>query len=377
VALLFETPNAYSRGVLLGIGEYISRHGPWRVHFAEHGAHEGPPAWLTNWDGDGIIIRSENRRITRKVAQMNLPVVDMTPSRLLPHAPWIKADDVAVAGLAAQHFLERGFQHFGFCGKAGFRWSEARQAHFAEMLRRHGHECLLYRPPRRPANGDAEADAIAGWLQTLPKPVAVFACYDGRGQQVLDGCRRAGLRVPEEVAVLGVDNDDVLCSLSPPPLSSIVLNARRAGSEASALLEAMMRGEKVGAAEHLVPPLDVATRQSSDILATNDPQVARALGYIREHALEGIGVGDVLSHSPMARRTLELRFQKLLGRSPAEEILRVRMNHVKRLLAGTALTLKEIAARTGFEHAEYLSVLFKRESGMTASEFRNRNSPVG
>ncbi|MGC3992098.1 MAG: XylR family transcriptional regulator [Chthoniobacteraceae bacterium] len=261
VALLFETPNAYSRGVLLGIGEYMAQHGPWRVHFAEHGAHDGPPRWLSDWDGDGIIIRSENRRIARRVASLAVPVVDMTPSRLLPAAPWVKADDAAVAALAAQHFLERDFQHFGFCGDARYRWSRSRHAQFAEILRQHGRECHGYKPARRPANGDAEADAIALWLQALPKPVAVFACYDGRGQQVLDGCRRAGLRVPEEVAVLGVDNDDVLCSLSPPPLSSIVLNARRAGSEAAALLETMMRGEKTNAEEHLIPPLEVATRQ--------------------------------------------------------------------------------------------------------------------
>jgi LacI family transcriptional regulator len=180
------------------------------------------------------------------------------------------------------------------------------------------------------------------------------------------------LAVPEEVAVLGVDNDEVLCSLSPPPMSSVILNPRRTGWEAATLLARLMQGEKIAPGEHFIPPIGIATRQSTDILAMADPQIAHALRYIRENAHYGLQVSDVVRHGSISRRALELRFQELLGRTPRQEITRVQMNHVKELLIGTQLTIAEIASRAGFEHTEYLSVVFKRETGMTASEYRGR-----
>jgi LacI family transcriptional regulator len=294
---------------------------------------------------------------------------------LLPNAPWVKSDDGAIAQLAAQHFLERGFRHFAFCGDPRFSWSNRRADQFGLLIRGAGRDCHIYEPARRTLHGDEQVDDIAVWLLKLPRPVAVFACYDNRGQQVLEACRRAGIAVPEEVAVLGVDNDEVLCVLSPPPLSSIILNSRRTGWEAAALLSLMMKGEKPGADAHLIPPIGVQTRQSSDILAIADPKIAAALRYIREHACEGLRVSDVLKHCPMARRGLENRFKQLLGRTPRQEILRVQLNRVKELLVGTELPVWEIADRTGFD-AEYLSVVFKQATGVAPSEYR-RSYGVG
>lgn len=370
VALLFETPNAYARGILVGIGEYILSHGPWRVHLALFGINDSPPAWLASWDGQGIIVRGENQLMAKAVAKLSIPVVDMTPSRLLPNVSWVKSDDAAIARLAAQHFFERGFRHFAFCGDPRLNVSNRRCDYFKICIQGHGHPCHIFESAGG-LPGDTETDSIGRWLQQLPKPVAVFAFNDGRGQQVLDGCRRVGLAVPEEVAVLGVDNDEVLCALSPPPMSSVVLNPRRGGWEAAALLLLMMRGEKIPATAHLIPPVDIAIRQSSDVLAVDDPQIARALRYIREHACERIGVADVLQHCPMARRTLELRFKKLLGRTPRQEIVRVQINRVKELLVGTELPVAEIADRAGFD-PEYMSVVFRQETQQTPSEFRNK-----
>ncbi|MFM9952570.1 MAG: substrate-binding domain-containing protein [Opitutaceae bacterium] len=378
VALLFEANNAYARGLLVGIGDYILSHGPWSVHYAELGPADAPPPWLRAWDGHGMIVRGENRRLARAVAELSTPTIDLTPSRLLPRAPWVKSDDAAIAHLAAQHFLERGFRHFAFCGDARFSWSQRRGERFAQLAREAGHTCHHFAPPPaprprssalHPLDADATVDAIGTWLTSLPKPVAVFACYDNRGQQVLEACHRTGLAVPEQVAVLGVDNDEVLCALSPPPLSSITLNPRRAGWEAAALLSRLMRGELLPPAAHLIPPVAIATRQSTDILAVHDPKIASALRYIREHACAGIGVGEVLRHCPMARRALENRFARLLGRTPGEEILRVQLNRVKELLIGTKLPIWEIAGRTGFG-PEYLSVVFQRQFKTTPSRFR-------
>ena len=168
-----------------------------------------------------------------------------------------------------------------------------------------------------------------------------------------------------------MDNDEVLCALSPPPLSSITLNPRRAGWEAAALLSRLMRGERLPPAAHLIPPVAIATRQSTDILAVADPKIAAALRYIREHACTGISVADVLHHCPMARRALETRFRKLLGRTPREEILRVQLNRVKELLVGTELPIGEIALRTGFE-PEYLSSVFRQEIKLAPTDYRRR-----
>ena len=225
-------------------------------------------------------------------------------------------------------------------------------------------------PPARLApNSDAEIESIASWLRSLPKPVAVFACYDFRGQQVLDACRRAGFAVPDEVAVLGVDNDELLCALSPPPLSSVILNPRRSGWLAAEALDLMMRGQRVPAVTH-VPPLGVATRQSTDTTAVDDVQVANAVRFIRERACSGIDVSDVLRACPMSRRALEQRMKAILGRTPHAEILRVQIARARQLLAATSLSLPEVAEKCGFRHAEYLSVAFKRETGVAPSEYR-------
>lgn len=375
VALLIETSNAYARGILRGVEDYIRARGPWSVYLAEHGRGDRPPSWLANWKGDGIIARIENRTIARALGRMKVPIVDVSAARLLPGVPWVETDDTAIAEAAAQHFFERGFQHFAFCGDARFNWSQWREARFAEFVRARGYASTSFATRARDVADDAAMDALARWIERLPKPVAIFACYDARGQQVLDACRRAGVSVPEQVAVLGVDNDEILCDLSPPPLSSIIPNARKAGWVAAELVAGMMAGARTIEQAHLIPPIGIATRQSTDIAAVADPHVAMAAGYIRENACRGIGVQDVVRIVPLARRLLEKRFRAALGRTLREEITRVQIHRVKRLLTETELPLAEIAGRTGFRHVEYLTVVFKRETGQPPSVFRSEQRP--
>jgi LacI family transcriptional regulator len=204
----------------------------------------------------------------------------------------------------------------------------------------------------------------------LPKPLGVFACYDICGQQVLDACRSVGLAVPDEVAVLGVDNDELLCELSSPGLSSVIPDTHRTGYEAAALLARMMQGERLEAFELRITPLGVQRRLSTDVLAIDDPLVVRAVRYIRDHACAPINVQDVLRVVPLSRKGLEARFRNLLNRTVHDEILRVKLDRVKQLLADTDLKVSDIASRTGFEHTEYLSVAFKRETGSTPGRYR-------
>jgi LacI family transcriptional regulator len=370
VAILIETSNAYARGLLQGVVHYIREHRPWSFHLMEQGRGDDPPPWLAGWQGDGIIARIETPRIARAVVRTRLPAVDLSAARLVPTLPWVETNDEDIARLAVEHLLERGFKRFAFCGDARFNWSVWREKHFGARLAAAGHGCEVYRPGAAAGDVTGEERNLARWLRELPKPIGIMACYDIRGQQVLDVCRREGLAVPDEVAVIGVDNDALLCELASPPLSSVTPNAQRAGYEAAALLDLMMAGKRVGAKAHLIAPLGVAARQSTDVLAIEDRAIARAVGFIREHACEGIQVSEVLREVPLSRRVFEQRFQQLLGCSPREEISRVRLARVKQLLGETDLPLYVVAERTGFEHVEYLSVVFKRETGCTPRAWR-------
>jgi LacI family transcriptional regulator len=376
VALLIETSNAYARGLLRGVVSYIREHRLWSLYLSEHNRGDKPPRWLAHWKGHGIIARIENVAIASALRSLNLPMVDVSAARLIPSLPWFETDDGAIANLAADHLLERGFKYLAYAGDERFNWSNWRCEHFQHSVRAAGRECFIYRPTRGFSLDDEEqVDDLARWIQELPKPVGVMACYDLRGQQVLDACRRLGIAVPDQVAVIGVDNDDLLCELSHPPLSSVIPNTQRTGYEAARLLDEMMSGRNVRGETHLIPPLGIATRQSTEVLATDDRSVALAVHFIRQHACDGIKVRDVLKAVPHSRTLLESRFKKLIGRTPHAEILRVRLSRVKQLLIETELSLEQIAERTGFPHVEYLSVAFRREVGMPPSQFRLQNRP--
>lgn len=376
VALLIETSNSYARGLLRGIVSYIREHRAWSLYLSEHNRGDKPPGWLARWNGQGIIARIENVAIAGALRQVKVPVVDVSAARLVPSLPWFETDDAAVANLSAEHLLERGFKYFAYCGDARFNWSNWRCEHFQNYIRAAGRECFVYQATRGFSLDDEEqVDDIANWVRTLPKPIGIMACYDLRGQQILDACRRIEVAVPDDVAVIGVDNDDLLCELSDPPLSSVIPNTHRTGYEAARLLDEMMSGRKVMGHTHLIPPVGIATRQSTDVLAIDDRNVARAVHYIRQHACDGITVQNVLKAVPQSRRLLESRFQKLIGRTPHEEIIRIKLNRVKQLLTETSLTLEQIAERSGFSHVEYLTVAFKREVGMPPSKFRLLHRP--
>lgn len=374
VALLIESSNAYARGLMHGIVSYMREHRPWSIYLAEHSRGDLPPEWLTEWDGHGVIARVENERIARFLDRVKTPIVDVSAARRLPNLAWVETNDVEIARLAAEHLLERGFKSFGFCGDARFNWSNWRRDNFSEWVRARGYECSVFNDSFGPDGDDRSVlDQIARWLRRLPKPVGVMACYDYRGQQVLDACRRHRIQVPDEVAVIGVDNDELLCDLADPPLSSVVPNAQRAGYVAASLLDRMIGGATVPPQAHLIDPIGVATRQSTDVLAMEDRNIANAVRFIRAHACEGIRVRDVLKAVPQSRRRLEEQFRKLIGRTPQAEITRVQLNRAKLLLAETDLPLDAIAGKAGFEHAEYLSVVFKRVFGMPPSHYRALN----
>jgi LacI family transcriptional regulator len=375
VALLIETSNAYARGLLEGVIGYLRASGDWSVFLPEQQRGGAPPTWLSSWNGDGILARIETAEIADAVVRTGLPVVDLSAARWVPGIPWVETDDREIAALGVAHFVDRGFRDLAFCGDPGFQWSAWRQDHFHRAATAAGCRCDIYESiPRNSADysWEADRDRMARWVGSLPKPVGIMACYDIKAQQLLDVCRGLKVSVPEQVAVLGVDNDRLVCELSDPPLSSVIPNTARAGYEAAELLDRMMAREIVSTEPLLLQPLAVQARQSTDVLAIDDPEVAAVLRLIRHRATENLRVGDLLRHVPLSRRVLEARFEKLLGRTPHQEIQRVRIGRVKELLLQTDCSLDEIAARTGFPHTEYLSVAFKRETGLTPRAFRKQ-----
>ncbi len=373
VALLVETSNSYARGVLEGVIGYVREHESWSIYLPEQSRGDSPPDWIKRWQGDGIIARIENAEIAAAVERTGLPVVDVSAARTLPTIPWVETDDAAFARAAFEHLVERGFRRLAFCGEPRFNWSNWRAESFERMAQQTGCEVWVY-PSRvrsgRSASWNREHTELSAWVRSLPRPIGIMACYDIKGQQLLDVCRDLDIAVPEEVAVIGVDNDHLICDLCMPPLSSVIPNTHRTGYLAAQLLDQLMSGEEVAQSTHLVPPLGILTRRSTDTLAIEDRDVATALRFIREYACDGIQVGEVLRAVPLSRRVLESRFVKLLGRTPHEEITRVKIDRVKQLLMETDLPLKAIAQRTGFSSEDYMSVAFKRLEGRAPSTFR-------
>src|SRR5688572_25230950 len=372
VALLIETSNGYARGLLNGIIAYMREHESWSVYLGEHGRGDDPPRWLRRWRGDGVIARVENERIAAAVVESGLPAVDVSAARKVASLPWVETDDRAIADAGARHLLQRNFRQLAFCGDDRFNWSRWRCDHFQRAAAAAGVACSVYHPSARARRDwDATEDEIGQWLLSLARPVGVMACYDIRGRHVLDACRRVGLAVPDEVAVVGVDNDEFLCDLSDPPLSSVAPDTRRTGYEAAALLDRLMSGrERRRGQAVFVEPLGVVARRSTDVLALGDADVSAAVRFIREHACDGIAVKDLLAEVPLSRRVLEGRFRRLLGRSPHDEIARVRLERVRQLLRETRLPLAEVARRSGFRNAEYLATAFRREFSTSPSAYR-------
>ncbi|MBW8864300.1 MAG: DNA-binding transcriptional regulator [Verrucomicrobia bacterium] len=379
VALLVESSRGYGRGILWGIAKYVREHVPWSIFFQDLNLCDDTPVWLKNWRGEGIISRLENRDVAGVIQRLKVPAVFLRHVDRNLGAPTILTDNLAVSRLCFEHLKERGFRHFAFCGFNGADYSDERRDGFVEYVQQAGAICHVYSdglPLTRTDTAQYEAlglkdgGLVANWIKKLPKPIGVMACNDMRGQQVLDACRATGVASPEEVAVIGVDNDEVLCNLSDPHLSSVVPDTERIGYEAAVLLAKMMTGERAPAAETLIKPSGIVTRHSTEVLAMEDRQIAAAARFIRQHACEGIDVNDVLRAVPMSRSTMDRRFMKILGRSPKDEILRVRLNRVKQLLVETDFSLVQIAEKVGLDHVEHLSRMFKSRMQITPAAFR-------
>ncbi|HOW18069.1 MAG TPA: DNA-binding transcriptional regulator [Phycisphaerae bacterium] len=369
----------YGREVLRGIADFGRTcpgwrftTDPWRISSSSLLSRLGPC--------DGIIAIESKGDMPPLPLRAQVPWVAIADVHRGP-GPRVMPDNEEVGRLAAEHLLSCGVRHFAYCGYRGLWYSDKRCAGFCRAIEAAHFEVNIYPSvfqDDREENYRVEMSHIEQWLATLPRPAAIFAANDVRAASVIHLCTRIGYRVPQDFAIVGVDNDELICDFSNPPLSSVDLNARRIGYEGAALLRRLIEGEKGIPDEPIVvAPRGVVKRQSSFMFAAEDPMIAAAFQYLREHACDGVRVADVLRAVPVARRTLEKASRRLLGRSLLEEIRRLRLERAKELLATTGMSISEVAAASGFTSQKQLAELFRKELDTCPTAYRRRaRNPV-
>jgi LacI family transcriptional regulator len=378
VSLLIETSRTYGRRLLQGVAKYLREINHWSVTYRPDGWGKAygayPPTWIKNWDGDGMLAFVAEKKMAKVLQPYQGKVIDLCAE--VPEAgfPWVAPDIHLGSKMAVDHLLERGFQRMAVCGlrRGEGPYLDQRCDELKKCIQNQGLDCYEFKPRGGGAHGlswEREQIQIGQWIESLPKPIGVIACNDIRGREVLEACKAIPVNVPEQVAVLGMGNDDLLCSLCDPLLSSVESQAEKIGYLAAQLLDQLMDGKQIPGV-NLVPPARVVTRQSTDTLAIEDERIARALTYIREHFLEPIRVADVVAQVGIERRELERGFRAYIKRSPKNEVIRLRMELAQRLLLETDLSATQVASRCGFSSLPYFMDLFRRKVGFTPQKFR-------
>lgn len=378
VIVLVETSRAYGRGLLRGIAKYSRLHGPW-IFYRKPPYYRHPAQWVRalsrqkKLDADGIIMVEQEK--PEDIIEMGLPTIASPYIReRIPGVANIIGDTVTMGRMAAEHLLDRGFKNFAYCGFEDMFGARSRGESFRRRIDEAGFQTHVYKQPKPRGRRSWEDEQIfmADWLKSLPKPVGLMTCTDDRSQDVVEACKIAALHVPEQVAIIGVDNDELVCELSSPPLSSIALNTQRSGYEAAELLGKLMSRKRIKMANRtiVVHATHVVTRQSTDIMAMEDRGVVEAVRFIRRHAKEIIQVSDVVEAVAVSRRSLEQRFRRELGRSVLNEIKRARVDQVARMLVETNLSVSQIAFALGYTGVENIARYFRSEKGMSPVAYR-------
>jgi LacI family transcriptional regulator len=373
VAVLIETESSWGSQVIRGIARYAEKHAHWHL-LIDPRDHEQRSAIPDGWRGDGVIARISSRFQMDQLREKRLPVVNIDDVYdQLDGVGTVLTDETERARLALEHLVDRGFRKFAVFSPPSHRYSKKRSEAFIKAAAGSGYECHEYLPGYRAGRKigfEEQQRRVNRWLASLPRPIAIVAVDSDRARQLAEICHFAGVRVPDDVAILAEDTDDLLCEVSTPPLSSISIACERIGHEAAAMLHRMIAGEAPPKQPLLIAPHGVVSRQSTDVLSIDDPTVVRALRYIHAHSHHGIVVNDVLRELPISRRSLEIQFRYYLGRSPAEEIRRIRLDRGKKLLGRRELSISEIALACGFSNATRFGVAFRKCFGTTPRSFR-------
>lgn len=353
IALLFRLAPGYNEGVVRGLASYARPGKPWLFRLF----NPTEVAEVRAFQPHAGICCLVDEASTAAAGRLRFPLVNIGVREFAPELVQAGNDDRAIGALAARHFLDRGFRSFAYLALHTNPGIERRGAGFRDTLAAAKHGCAWHTGP------DYEA-----WLRGLTPGTAVFAFNDQVAALAAERCRTLGLRLPEDLALVGADNTESICLLAWPPLSSVAVAAERIGQAAGALLDELLAGRRPG--PRFLPPLGVITRQSSDLIAVKEPEVAAALRFIADHAHEPIRVHDVVRAVPVARRTLEARFRARLGRTLLDEIQRVHLERAKHLLLTTDWPMPRIAEASGFSDAKRFATVFGSAEGTTPLKFR-------
>ncbi len=388
VVLLIENSRESGRAFLRGVSQYARLHRPWTFYceppfyyrastynsYRWAGIRKRTLADLKAWGATGIIARDSVDM--DGIIGMGLPTIFFraVTTVLRKGFPYVITDNEAIGRMGAEHFLDRGFRNFAYLGYHDMPWSNERAKSFDKRIAEAGFQTHFFeelRSSKRPSL-NKDQNTIKKWLEGLPKPVGIMVCNDNRAHDVIEVCKIIGMRIPEKIAVLGVDNDELECELMDPRLSSVAINCERAGYEAAQLLDKIMDGEEVTKQVVLAHAMYVVSRQTTDIEAVEDEDVAFALRYIREHAHTPIGVQDVADSVALTIRALQKKFRLVLDRTIHDQIQNVHIEQARQMIVGTNLQISEIALSLGYSGAEKLSRSFRNKMGMAPLEYRKQ-----
>ncbi len=331
---------------------------------------------LAGWSGDGAISVITSRAEAVCAARLGIPVINLSGTLPASPIPRIMVDHRAIGVLAAEHLIERGLRNFAYYGVKGPWYARLRHEGFASRIRAAGRPCEVFeaasrRSVRQPL--DRETKVLRQWLKSLDTPVGLFAVHDYRARLAMEECRRAGLVVPHDVAIVGVDNDPVICEFAQPALTSISRSGRQLGYEAAALLDRLMAGQPPPSDEILIAPDGVVARESTNTLAVDDPYVSAAMRFVHNHLEEVFGVERLVKVVSVSRRRLEKGFRQSLGQTPHDFICQARVNRARDLLSAEGRVLvRDVAAACGFPDVRRFRLVFQRIAGISPSAFRRR-----
>ncbi len=374
VVLLIESSRASGRALLAGVADYAHYHGPWSFYW-EPGGLESAWPMLKSIDADGIIMRDVDR--LDEVLALKIPAIVVGHKhKEVSGLVNVVTDSPQIGCMGADHLIQCGFKYFAFVGftdhpTEAASWSRVREEHFVRHVQQAGFEVETYELPSTSGRDWVrERTALAGWLKSLPKPVGLMACNDDCGVQVMEACKVADIAVPDLIGVIGADNDEIVCGLSNPAMSSVAINFQRAGYESAEALDQLMQGSKRVPPKIFVPATHVVTRRSTDIVAVSDPGLARALRFIRDHSRRAIGVNDVARAAGLSRRALERRFRNEIGVSILDQIRKARTEQICKMLVETTLPVGQIAESLGFEDVQHFARYFRSAREMSPLAYR-------
>jgi len=361
IVLALNPELAYSREIVRGVGRFLTECTGYEGALMAPSNESAMYGMLRN--AAGVIGMHLSNTYLEILRERQVPAVEVSAARETRDQPRVLPDNVAIGRMAADHLVEAGYKRFFFTGIPNHWYSRERFAGYFAQLTTHGFDC--HDAPHDPHVFDE-------WLPAQPRPFAIFCANDIRAYRVVHSARMIALRVPQDVAILGVDNDELMDEFMPPRISSIDANSVRIGYEAMRLLDGLIRGEP--APQHIlrVPPIGVIARQSTDFLQIEDEAVQQAVRYIRDHCGRKIGIADVVDHVCVSRRWLERRFIEVLKRAPAQVLREARVDRARSLLLSSDLSISEIAQKSGFSSPKQLGETFSNVAGESPREFRQR-----